>query len=181
MEFTKPATMMALMVVGLMGSLPAQAASVQLVPTSAVSGLDDGDLVTFDLVIDFSGEGGTLGGGLDVLFDSAALDFISVNRAAVGDEDFSRDPDSLSDLLESWAVGDFDGLADSGPVLLGSVQFQVLPAMPDTAEVSVSATTGVGGPWVSGGDFVSLLTPQYNLVQLSRPSPTVFEDGFEDL
>ena len=83
------------------------ASSLSLVPTGAIINLNDMDIVTFDVVVDFTDDSGTLGGGLDIAFDSSALQFDSVTRVDTGDPDFGRDPDDLGDLLESWAIGNF--------------------------------------------------------------------------
>ena len=148
----------------------ADASSVNLVPTTAVSRLDDGDIIAFDLTIDFSDEEGTLGGGLDIVFDPAALGLVSVTGAGLGDPAFGRNPDVLDGLLQSWAVGDFNAVG-SAPGLVGSVRFEVLPAMGPKTVVRVSGTNGIGGPWVSGRDFVTLLTPVYNQTDLVRGEP----------
>ena len=159
----------------------ALASSVMLVPTSATVGLVTGNQVTFDVVIDFSDVGGTLGGGLDVNFDSNAISLVSVTSAGLGETDFGRDPDNLDGLLESWAVGAGNGLCDATSLILGSLVFEVLPGMGASTQVMVGATDGVAGPWVSGTDFLTLLSPDYNQVQLigELPEP-VFMDGFEN-
>ena len=64
------------LVILLLGSLAAApsalAGSVDLVPTTAVTGVVPGDVVAFDIVLDFSDEP-TLGGGFDLTFDESQL------------------------------------------------------------------------------------------------------------
>jgi hypothetical protein len=159
----------------------AAAATVSLVPTSGnTNSVLDGDIITFDVVMDFTDVGGPLGGGFDITFDSGALQFVSVTRnAAVGDPDLSRDPDVLTGRLESWAVGHFDGLATNA--VLGSVSFQVLPNMPIDTTVAVAPTSGVGGLWISGTDFLTVLQPIYRRVTVDRDTTGDMDwDGVPD-
>lgn len=143
----------------------AYAASVSLVPTSNVVGVAPGESVTFDIVMDFTSDP-TLGGGFDISYDSTALQFDSLFRdPAVGEADFSRDPDVVPGLLESWAVGAFNGLPDVAT--LGSVTFQVLPGVGLDSIVSVTPTSGIGGPWVNGTTFIDLINTAYNQVVVS--------------
>jgi hypothetical protein len=146
----------------------AKASIVMLVPTSNTSLLIDGDVISFDVMIDFSRVGGTLGGGLDITFNPNDIGLVSVTSAGLGDPDFGRDPDIMEGLLQSWAVGDFDGLGTSGPELLGRVQFEVLSTMGLGSTLTVSGTNGIAGPWISGQDFESFLIPTYNQVKLRR-------------
>lgn len=160
-------TFTAVLVLGSAVAVPhARAASVSLLPTSAVSGLNPGDLVTFDVFIDFSDVGGALGGGFDVTWDPAALGFVDLTSAGLGDPGLGRDPDVLDGLLESWAVADFFSGIFSG--LVGSLRFEVLPGMGLTSFIALAPTGGIGGPWVSNVDFVTLLQPEYNAVELTR-------------
>ena len=158
----------------------ANASSVLLVPTSGTSLLTDGSVVSFDVMIDFSDAGGTLGGGLDIAYDATALGLVSVTGTSLGDPGFSRNPDAMSGLLQSWAVGDFDGLGSTGPQLLGRVQFEVLPAMGANTSVTGSATDGIAGPWISGQDFVTILTPNYNQIKLQRGESSLLNATFND-
>lgn len=48
------------------------ASTVTLVPASPTTDLVEGNFVTFDVIIDFSADGGTLGGDFDVVFDPTA-------------------------------------------------------------------------------------------------------------
>jgi hypothetical protein len=143
------------------------AQSISLVPTSAVDNVNNGDTVSFNVVMDFSGyPNGTLGGGFDINFDSSALQFGGLTRNVVGDPAFGRDPDIFDGLLESWAHGDFNGLPAFA--VLGNVWFQVLPTMGASTAVSTSATNGVAGPWIDGTDFVTLIPVVYNEILVTR-------------
>ncbi|MEJ2257103.1 MAG: hypothetical protein P8X98_08855 [Woeseiaceae bacterium] len=156
----------ALLLCGLASNINAQ--SISLAPTSVVNNVNNGDTVSFNVVMDFSGyPNGTLGGGFDIIFDSSALQFLGFTRFEVGDPAFSRDPDIFVGLLESWAVGDFNGLP--AVAVLGNVWFQVLPTMGASTTVSTSATNGVAGPWIDATDFVTLIPVVYNEVLITSP------------
>lgn len=154
----------ALVLLGFAGMV--HAASVSLVPTTPTNPVKVGDTVSFDVVIDFTADGGTLGGGFDVIFDSSQLAFAGLVSAGLGDPAFGRDPDVLDGLLESWAVGDFNGL-DSG--LVGSVSFEVL-AGATSSFVALGPTSGVGGPFVSAVTY-DIITPDYNQVEVVAAVP----------
>ncbi len=148
---------------GLMAS--ANAASISLVYTGAndtdgtgavIAAI--GDVVTFDVVMDFSGDGErTLGGGFDIAFDTAGLAFESYQVADFGDPFFSRPADLLDGLLESGAFGDFGGL--SGPATVASVAFTVVGV--GEYDISTSGTMGDGGPFISAIDFTTELDVDY--------------------
>lgn len=153
----------------------AQAASVSLVPTSAVD-VPPGGFVSFDIVMNFTGEP-TLSGGFDIEYDSTALQIVSLVRdPAVGEADFSRDPDVLPDLLGNWAVGGFSGLADVAT--LGSITFQ---ATGGSSVVAVRPASGVAGPWISNTDFLTVLNPAYNQVQVTDTTADTDGDGILDV
>lgn len=150
----------------------ANAASISLAPTSSVVDTVPGDLVSFDVFMDFTtdnnglGSDITLGGGFDIVYDSSVLAFVSLSNAELGDPAFGRDPDILDGLLESWGFADFNGL--TGPALVGSVQFEVLAALVgDSTLVSTTATNGISGPFVSAVDFITILQVDYNEVEVN--------------
>ena len=150
----------------------ANAAFINLVPPTPVSDVNTGDLLSFDVVMDFSDyPNGTLGGGFDIFFDSLALQFVSLVNNMVGDPGFGRDPDILDGLLESWGVGDFNGIF--GINVLGSVVFEVLPTMGASTFLGTQATNGVAGPWVDGADFISLIDVEYGEVEVTREDVVV--------
>jgi len=162
----------ALILMGLLSS--ANAASISLVPTSAVDGVSAGDIVSFDVVADFS-DVPTLGGGFDIVFDSSALAFSSLTNNQVGDPAFGRDPDILDGLLESWAFANFNPL--SGILAVGSVSFEVLGGFTSTT-VGTSATNGIGGPFVDGNDFISIIPVEYSSVTVTSQIPVPAAVGF---
>jgi len=145
---------------------------ISLVPTTAVSNVNTGDLLSFDVVMDFSDyPNGTLGGGFDIFFDSLALQFVSLVNNMVGDPDFGRDPDIMDGLLESWAVGDFFGIF--GVNILGSVVFQVLDTMGASTILGTQATSGVAGPWVDATTFFDIIPVDYGTVEVTRADVVV--------
>jgi hypothetical protein len=159
-------------------SSSASASSVFLVPTSNSFNLADGNIISFDVVIDFTDDSGTLGGGLDISFDSSAVSLFSLTRAPLGDPASSRD---LDDLLESLAIGNFSPISPYQPEVIGSLEFVVLPTMGANTTVTIGAASGIAGPCVSGLDFVTFLNPDYNQDELSTSgTPPVFMDGFEE-
>jgi len=172
MQTAQPGMHMKIAVFALLATcvpLLSNASTASLLPTSAIFDLSAGDIVTFDVFIDFSADGGTLGGGLDVVWDSSALGFVDLTSGNLGDPVFGRDPDIQAGLLNSWGVGDFNGI-DSG--LLGSVSFEVLSSMGlgVTTIVELGPTAGIAGPWVSAVDFISILDPEYNQYEVSTAS-----------
>ncbi len=144
----------------------ANAATVSLSPTTLVNPVNPGDTVSFEINIDFSAEGGTLGGGFDLLFDESQLGLLSFTDTVIlGDPAFGRPPDYIpgSGLLESWGVGDFNGI-DTG--LVGEVSFEVL-AGATSSFVTLGPTAGIAGSWVSAVDSVTIIDPVYNSVEVS--------------
>lgn len=163
----KPASKFSLIaaLVVLLSPLASNAASISLNP-GLVDGVSNGDVISFDIVMDFS-DNPTLGGGFDIVFDSSALQFESFFRdPAIGDPSFSRDPDILDGLLESWAVGSFTGLPNVAT--LGSVQFSVLSTMGASTFVATRDTTGIGGPWISSITFVDIIPVDYFGAEVRR-------------
>ena len=148
----------------------ANAASVSLIPNTATSGLGVGGVLSMDIVIDFSAEGGTLGGGFDLTFDESAFELVSFTPTVIlGDPAFGRPPDYVpgSGLLESWGVGDFGGL-NTG--LVGTVELAVR-AGASSSFISLGPTSGIAGPWVSAVDFITIIEPDYNQVEYVVPVP----------
>lgn len=105
-------------------SFGANAASISLLPKSNTSAVVTGDIVSFDIMMDFTGEP-TLGGGLNIYFDPSALQFESFYRStSLGDPQFSRDPDIFDGVLENWGVGSLDGLPEVA--ILGNLRMPVI-------------------------------------------------------
>lgn len=139
--------------------------AVMLEPTTDIAELQTGDLVSFNLL--FEPDTPILGGGFDIVFDELALGLAGFTRNPdIGDPLLSRDPDILPGVLESWAIGDFAGLF--GTLFLGSVDFRVLETMNALSTVSLRTTQGIAGPFISAVDFVTVVEPDYNSIELSR-------------
>lgn len=157
-----------LLVWGFVGS--AHAASIVIVPQGSTV-ISPGDTITFDVMLDFTtndnglGSDRTLGGGFDIIFDPAALQFDSLVNADFGDPLLSRDPDVLSNRLESWGVADLDGM--TGPALLGTVSFSALPAFAGSTQVATAETAGPAGPFVSDVDSVTELQVDFNTIEVT--------------
>lgn len=156
----------------LFASPSAHAASIFLVPTSPTTELAAGDIVDFDVVMDFStndnglGSDITLGGGFDVLWDPTALAFHDLTLSGINQNDFAEgDPDITPGLAFNWSFGSFNGLV--GPDLVGTISFEVLAGAPASSMVSSRGTDGIGGPFVSAIDFVTLLDVDYNAVEIT--------------
>lgn len=141
-----PSLLISLILLGLMANAGAQ--DVSLSPTTPVVDVVNGDFVTFNIIMDFSGyANGTRGGGLDVVWDSSSLELVSFFRdPSIGDPGLSADPQVEDGRLKNWTVADFDPLPSVA--VLGNVTLQVLPAMGDTTTVFTQATLGLGGPWI---------------------------------
>ena len=143
------------------------AASLSLVYTGNADVTDDGvilalpgEVITLDLVMDFSGPGeGILGGGFDINWDADAFDFVDYASAGLGEPSFARDPDVEPGRLFSGAFGAFGGL--SGPDLVATITFQVNNPAPGLYTFLPSGTTGIGGPFISSEDFVTPIVPDY--------------------
>ena len=96
---------------------------VWLAPVSGSSSL--GGQVSVEVHMDFSDDP-TLGGGIDIAYDSSILAFsgFSANPGLGGDVSFERVPDNLSIELNGMGFGNFVGIA--GPKLIGTLFFNAL-------------------------------------------------------
>ena len=137
----------------------AAAVRLDLVPTTSITDVAAGDVVAFDIILDFRDDP-TLGGGFDVTFDESQLSLLSFTEDVIlGDPQFGRPPDYVpgSGLLESWGVGDFNGIEFG---LVGQVRFEVLPGA-TTSVVALGPTSGIAGPWQSAIIFICCQNPEY--------------------
>jgi len=138
------------------------AASISFSNTSVTAGL--GDLITFDVLMDFTGDS-TLGGGTDIFYDASILSYQSFDFSTTTlalDSDFSRSPDVLFNELEGLAFGNFNGL--SGPGVVGTLTFQVV-ALGD-ATLSMAETDNA----LAGGGFISATTYDSQVVSFGTAS-----------
>ena len=135
----------------------ANAASVSLMPAS-VDAVEGGS-IAIDVVIDFSDDP-TLGGGIDINWDSAVLAFDSwsYDSSTVGDDvGFRNDGVPGDGSYIGQAVGNFNGLTTG---TIGTITL-VAVAAGDTM-VSVGDTTNAAvGPWVSAVTF-GVQNPEYS-------------------
>ena len=146
------------------------AASIDIVPTTPIDAVLPGDIVSFDIVLDFSDEP-TLGGGLDVTFDEDFLALVSFTDTVIlGDPAFGRPPDYIpgSGRLESWGVADFNGISGG---LMGQVSFQLIAIPYAGTTISLVPYSGAGVSWPSAVDFVTILEPTYGSVTIGAPIP----------
>ena len=113
----------------------AQAATISLMPTSSTT-INQGGVVSFDMFADAADVGGILAGGLDVFYDIGILRY---NGDFAFDPGFPIDPAlsrvgddcatvaapgcSVPGEINGTAFGSFNGLAASGPTLVGSLSF----------------------------------------------------------
>lgn len=103
----------------------AQAATVSLSPLSQSVAL--GNQVSLQLNMDF-GSDPTLGGGVDILYNSSLLSFSSFTfSSGLGDDPaFRRQPDLQTNKLNGIAFGNFGGLG--GSRVVGTLVFDTLGA-----------------------------------------------------
>lgn len=135
---------------------PVYASTISLSPQDATPQL--GASVSIDLLMDFS-DNPTLGGGLDVIYDGTALDFLSFTFdstfTSVTDSSFSCPGASGCPSIDqankvfNIAFGNFSGLG--GPFKVGTLIFNTLT--PGTSLLSTAETTGPAGPFVSASTY----------------------------
>ncbi|MFK7888398.1 MAG: VPLPA-CTERM sorting domain-containing protein [Gammaproteobacteria bacterium] len=112
-----------------------------------------GDILTFDLTLDFSYRI-TTGGGFDINWDAAAIAFDNYQSAGLGSTFFGRDPVLEDGRLFNGAVGDFNGLTTG---TIATVSFQVIGLTGSSnTSIAPSGTEGDSGPWIDGkfGDVI---------------------------
>jgi len=113
-----------------------QAASIWLEPEPNVD-INVGGVAPYELWADASDVGGFLAGGLDLFYDSTVLtydDNFAFDPGLGNDPAFSRTGDNCfvdpsiagcsgPGEINGIAFGNFNGLADTGPTLVGSLSF----------------------------------------------------------
>ena len=112
-----------------------------------------GETLQIDLIGDFTGDG-TLGGGLDIFYDAAVIEFLGFDFDSATlplDPTLSRKPDVLTDELEGLAFGNFVGIGDAGRV--GTLSFKALAAGSTQLVLAVTDNLLKGGPFVSADTF----------------------------
>ena len=160
----------------LLVSRGAVALNITMIPLQSTS-VVPGQSFSFDIVWDWSSDPDLLvyGGGFDIFFETAALEFVGVSVDYVGDPQFHREPELVNTggtywLLDTWAVGDFAGMPVSGR--FGTVHFVVRDTMPSTSIIWAQDVPTTGPPWVCAGDPLCFILPEYNQLVLTRvPAP----------
>jgi len=127
-----------MMGIALLTALPNVQASGVIFFSSPPQQADLGDLVTLQLSMDFTEEA-TLGGGVDIFYDSSILQFMSFTiDAGLGDDPgFRRAPDNSTGELNGLAFGNFGGL--SGPSVVGELKFTTI-GLSDLTFVTLAET-----------------------------------------
>lgn len=125
-------------------SAAASAVSISLSPLTSSGPL--GNQVSLQLNMDFSADP-TLGGGVDITFDSSLLSFVSFTfDPTLGDDpSLQRQPDVTPGLLTGLGFGNFNGL--SGPSVVGTLIFNTLAH--GTAQLSLADNASPVGPFYS--------------------------------
>ena len=120
-----------------------QASTVELIPTGSTL-INAGETVTFGIWADFSDVGGTIGGNMDIFYDSSVLTY---------NNDFTFDPTFMTDPMLS-ATGDDCANAPtsgcSGPgeinnIAVGTFSFFGLAALGPTQVGTLSFTGAFAG------------------------------------
>ena len=126
------------------------AATITLSPLSQNVVL--GNPVSLQLNMDFTGDP-TVGGGIDIFYDSSLLSFVSFTfDPGLGDDPgFRRQPDVLTNELNGLAFGNYDGL--EGPSTVGTLTFN---------------TIGTGTVWFTMADNDSPAGPFYSAVTFEQ-------------
>ena len=114
----------------------AQATSIWLEPTSHTINVPLGEVATLEVWADASDVGGILAGGLDMFYNCTLLtynDDFAFDAAFPTDPAFSRTDDNcfasaapgcgVPGEINGIAFGEFNGLAASGPTLVGTLSF----------------------------------------------------------
>lgn len=147
-----------------------QGASLFLIPTTSVSDVVAGDTVSFDIVMDFTGEP-IVGGFFNIAFDANVLQYQSYVFSTNGPQeiDFNIAPLVLDGLLQDASFSNLGGM--TGPGTVASVVFTVLPTLGAASTfVMTQATTTADVEFLSL-DFITVISPDYNSVEVSGAVP----------
>lgn len=157
-----------------LSSVSAQAATtIEIVPIPTGSAdINVGDLLEFEIWADFSEVGGTIGGGLDIFYDTTVL---SYNDDFVYDSGFGADPISLTGTdcsLDSSVAGcasadeingispvTFSGVMADSLSLMGTLSFTAIDL--GTTTITMADNDLPAGGWFSGDEFIEVF-PEYN-------------------
>ncbi|MEW6218063.1 MAG: VPLPA-CTERM sorting domain-containing protein [Thermodesulfobacteriota bacterium] len=140
-----------------------QAATIWLSPTSQTVMV--GDPVTLQMFMDFTDEA-TFGGGVDLFYNDAVLDYVSYTPGGIGMPFYDRAPDELPGELNGIGFGHDNGI--SGPGLVGTLLFNAV--IRGTVDITLATNDLPLGEFYSAVDFermtVDYLGAQVNAVPL---------------
>lgn len=163
----KPALIayMAASAIGFVASTSVQAATIGF--SAANVSAQVGTPFSVDVVASFT-DRPTIGGGLDVTFDSSLLQFNSFTfetgvgsvfpQPFVANSFALRTPDALTGKLEGIGVGVFSGVINAQGIL-GHLSFTPLAAGDSQLTVAVTTSAIGGGSWIAD-DFTSVIPLQ---------------------
>lgn len=165
-----------LLVLGIGPTTNVQAASLTFIPVTPTQGLSAGDSVSLQVWLDFSdivddngNPVGTVGGGFNILFDAEVLEYTSVDFIPIGDPVFATPPDynpGQPNQLDSWTMGDFNGIV--GPIMAGTVNFQVIANTAFVTDVKFSSTSSIdGGVFINAADYSMVIDTDYGDISLT--------------
>ncbi|MFK7888400.1 MAG: VPLPA-CTERM sorting domain-containing protein [Gammaproteobacteria bacterium] len=128
-----------------------------------------GDILSFDLVMDFSSQI-TIGGGFDINWDANAFALDSYVSVEHGGPLLSRDPVLEDGRLFNGFIRDFAGLTVA---TIASLSFEVIGLSGSTNNlIAPSGTDGDSGPWIDAITLTDVITTvQYNGVNVVVPVP----------
>lgn len=155
-----------------LASLNAQAATIDLVPTSSTNILI-GQTISFDLWGDFSDVGGTIGGGLDLFYDNLILAYngdFAFDLGLGNDATISRTGDDCSLALVSGcaSAGEINGISanqfapammSSGATLMGTLSFTAIAE--GLTDLTMADNDTPAGGWIDNTGLGAVST-SYN-------------------
>lgn len=146
---------LALLKAAMTGAAAAPLASPTVHMEPATQAVGPNGTVTLELFMDFHDDP-TLGGGIDIAFDSTRLSYVSFVFDPTFDTDpaFTRAPNlEAAGQLNALSFGNFDGLA--GPSHVGTFTFNTLAPL-GTASLTMASDQpdGFAGPFISLTTFL---------------------------
>ncbi|MFO1436635.1 MAG: cohesin domain-containing protein, partial [Gammaproteobacteria bacterium] len=146
-----------LLVLGLLNAgTDVMASTISLSPASQNAAI--GDTVAFDLNMDFTGDP-TIGGGIDIQFDSARLQYVgfTFDSGLGSDPAFTFAPTETSaGKLTSLSFGNFSGL--TGPAKIGTFNFKAIAS----GDALLSLSENAGGSAGNAGGFFNTAGGEQN-------------------
>ena len=107
-----------------------------------------GDILTFDVILDFAPRV-TVGGSFNITWDASAFALQGFDFSQFGDPALNRPPEVTEDGLLDTFIGDFAGFDFAN---IGSMSFVFAPpegaGTDDIFSIAPSATTGPAGGWI---------------------------------